>query len=315
MRIAVKTGRRLGACVSSLLVLAALGGVARAEPVDERELERWVPAISIVTGLGVQRAEGHLSTSDVVDIPFFAPLPPNAPQPIVPGSPATNRVRMMTPFVGLGMEVTAPSWTPLPGHPRLFGRVDVSYAFGPEYKAPTIGDPGPFVIGQRSSGAFTSDTIIGQGGETVFSVRPLWVMAGAGLTFTFEAWDRAIRIKPSAEYLREEISIGGLVRRAVGPPDGNGTSLSEFRAITLAVEETRVYHGVGAGLEVEMDTRRAGPFVLSLYAGARAWNFPANEKKYFTATNNLTERADFTFLKNDWAFSGLLGMRFRWVPE
>lgn len=308
----VKTPRMLPSMALWLCLLP--GPPALAEPVDPHELDAWVPAVSIVTGLGAQRAEGYLGTTDVIGDPVTAPLPPSPAQPIVPGTPTTSRTRMMTPFVGLAVELMTPSWTPLAGHPRLFAHIDVAYAFGPAYNIPNIGDPGIFVKSPRVI-SIVEGAITGQGGRTSAEVRPLWVMAGAGIAFTFDARGRALRVKPSVEYLREEIDIGGLVRRAVAPEDGNSPNLSDFRAITLTIDKKKVYHGIGPGLELELDTMRTGPFVLALYAAAKAWTFPDNKKHVFTTVNEFGEGAEFHFLKNEWAFAGALGVRFRWVPE
>jgi len=315
----VKTWRPMWTTVCGGLSLACLlvsTADARAAEDRDRELDRFVPSFGVQVGVAAQRAEGHLATSDVLGDPVLAPLPNNIDQPIVPDEITTARDRMMTPTVALSVELMTPSWTPLPGSPRPYARVDVGYAFGPEYNMPSIGDPGPFQSTQRVSGAYPASSIIGQGGKLTAEVKPLWVTAGAGIAFTFAAWDRTFRFKPSVEYLREEVELSGLVRRAVGPaPNGTSASLSAFRAITLAAERTVVYHGVGPGLELEMDTGRTGPFVVSVYGNAKAWNFPDNKKKGLSDRNEFGETAYFEFLKNDWAFSGQLGIRFRWVPE
>jgi hypothetical protein len=307
----VKTSRMLAA-VAFWGCTVALH--AHAEPVDQRELGRWVPSFALIGGLGAQRVQGSLGTSDVIGDPVTAPLPPNPPQPIVPGTPQTGRSRMMTPWVGISAELMTPSWTPLVGDPRLFGHADVGYALGPAYNLPNIGNPGPFATAPQVTSIVTA-AITGQGGRTTMEVGGLWVTAGAGIAFTFEVKERAIRIKPSVEYLREELEISGLVRRAVAPPSGNSPNLSDFRAITLATDATRVYHGIGPGIDLELDTRRTGPFVLSVFLSAKAWNFPDNTEKTFTSVNEYGEQAVFSVLKNDWAFAGALGLRFRWVPE
>ena len=314
MRILVKTYELLP--WGALLLCLCAGSVA-ADSVDERELERWVPSFSLVTGVNAQRAEGSLGTSDVIGP--SDPRPNQVQAQILPGTPISGRSRMMTPFLGGSIELMTPAWLSLPGHPRAYSHVDISYAFGPSYNLPKSGDPGPFTAPPGTS-AFTEAVILGQGGVNAVTVQPLLVTAGAGFAFTLSAWDRVLRIKPSLEYLREEIEFAGLVRRAVAqqPAGGGGRPSADepyFRHVTLAAKGTKVYHGLGPGLELELDTYRSGPFVLSLYLGAKAWAFLNNEKQVVVATNEYGEHAVFEFLKNRWAFGGNLGLRFRWVPE
>jgi len=95
-----------------------------------------------------------------------------------------------------------------------------------------------------------------------------------------------------------------------------------------------------------MDTGRLGDFTVSLYAGARAYRFlgdtevdfytePTPDPAEFLApgqTNtemrneNLQrncvindptqcENASFSFRKEPWAYTGHVGIRFRWSPK
>lgn len=319
----VKTGWKLW---SGVMLLCILAGDVAATPdgsdVDD-ELHRWVPSLAIISGLAAQRAQGSITTTNVVGDPTTAPIPSNTPQPIIPSPSGTApitisaRTRMMAPYIGGSFELMTPAWFDVVTSPRFYAHVDVNYAFGPVYYIPKVGNPGPFA--RPSNPAiinFTSTSVQGQGGSLSAEVDPLLVMAGAGFVFTFEAADRTFRVKPSFEYVREEIKISGLVRRAVGPPpSGGSTSLDNFRAITLSVDQTLVYNGLGAGLEFEMDTMRAGPFMLTLFTNAKGWNFLDNQMYTFESSNSYGEGAWFQFLKNEWAFAGSLGLRFRWVPE
>ena len=49
----------------------------------------------------------------------------------------------------------------------------------------------------------------GIGSETTAEVQPMVIAAGAGIAFSFDLFGRRVRIKPSAEYLREEIDFTG----------------------------------------------------------------------------------------------------------
>ena len=284
------------------------------------ELSRFVPSLALLTHLNAQDAEGHLGTSNVLGPPFnLVPQPPfmsnpntRSAQPLLPGSPATARTLMMTPAVGVSLELMSPAWRALPGKPRLHLRGDVAYAFPPEYVIPNIGDFGP--IRTITVSGLTEGAILGQGGKTTAVVQPLLLNAGAGITFTTTVSERTLRIKTSLEYLREEIEVSGVVQRAARVTQAT-PDLSAFRVILLSATGSWVYHGLGPGLELELDTGRAGPFVLSLFAGGKAWSFLDNPKRVLVASNEYGEHAEWTFLKNQWAFGGTLGLRFRWVPE
>jgi hypothetical protein len=311
MRRFVKPARLAGISCLVLLWTTASG---HAVPVDERELELWVPAFSLVVGLNAQTVEGHVGTTPVLGPPVSEGAPPTLNlQPLGQGTPATERDRMMTPYAGAGIELMTPAWKSLPTRPRAFGRVEVAVAFGPQYNIPNVGDLGP-IRPSDAGGPQTESTILGQGARTRAEVMPLTVMAGAGIALTMEVADRALRIKPSVEYLREEVEVSGVVQRVVRPL-GINPQFPDYRQVVLAASQKFVYHGVGAGLEAELDTGRAGPFVITLYGGARSWAFVDNEKRNVSVANEFGEAASFTYLKNKWAFGGALGLRFRWVPE
>jgi len=129
-----------------------------------------------------------------------------------------------------------------------------------------------------------------------------------------------------------------------------------FREIELDGRSSRVYHGVGPGLELEMDTGRVGPFMVSLYSGIRAYHFSGDDLSIeLVAQNppdtnflrpgegavpgpggniegrnenlsrncvagttdfaNECEWAAFSFEKESWAYTGHVGIRFRFAPE
>jgi hypothetical protein len=315
MHMAVKALRGAGAAV---LLLGWLSSAATAVPVDEHELGRWVPSVGFVLGLSANRAEGHLNTGDVLGPQFIPPPPRPPPDPkILPNTPASARTLMMTPMFGGTFELMTPGLRAIPGSPRAFARADVTFAFGPEYNIPSLGNPGPFSVSPTilDGGAITEGTILGQGGETTASVEPLVVTAGAGIAFTVDAWGRALRLKPSVEYMRQEIKVSGIVHRAVSYPTGSSTTLDGFRDITLAAEDTQVYDFLGAGFELDLDAARAGPVVLAPYLGLKAWAILDNSKVVLVDRNEWGETAVFTFLPNKWAFGGTIGLRFRWVPE
>ena len=73
----------------------------------------------------------------------------------------------------------------------------------------------------------------GQGTRIYAELDPFLLTAGAGIAFTFEVWERTIRVKPSVEYIREELTVTGIVNRAVRL-ESPGTSIDSYRLIELS---------------------------------------------------------------------------------
>jgi len=235
---------------------------------------------------------------------------------ILPLTPQTASTVMMTPTFGGTFELMTPALRSIAGRPRGFARVDLTYAFGPDYQIPSLGNPGPFSISSTvpPGTGFTEGSILGQGGRTQATVEPLVVSAAGGIALTVDAWGRALRLKPSVEYMRQEVKVTGLVRRAVALTNSSPT-LNGFRPITLVAEDTQVYNFLGPGIELEVDAARAGPVVLAPYLGLKAWVVLDNSKLVLVDKNQWNETAIFSFLPNRWAFGGSVGVRFRWAPE
>ena len=134
------------------------------------------------------------------------------------------------------------------------------------------------------------------------------------MAFTLEWGERRIRIKPSVEWMREKIETTGEVRRAV-PLVGVPGDPSDFREIVLSGSDSKVYHGIGPGLEVETEPVRPGPFMMTVYLSAQAYSFLGDLDITFSDVNEFGEFADWKFEKNRWAYRGGVGLRFRWQPE
>ena len=138
--------------------------------------------------------------------------------------------------------------------------------------------------------------------------------AGAGIAFTFEAFERTIRVKPSVEYIREELTVTGLVNRAVRL-ESPGTSIDSYRLIELSDSQTKVYQGVGPGIEFETDAGQAGPFMLSVYLAGQGYSFLGDLDVHLVDTNEYGEFAEWDFTKQRWGWAARVGLRFRWLPE
>ena len=338
MTTIVKMVSSIGAVL--LLTFALLSGDASAASRDEDELSRWVPSLALETDLSFHPTSGSVRTGDVYGPYYFPPFDPSRErtQPITAGTPAFADPYMVTPSFGIVAELMTPAWFDLPGRPRLFAHADVIVAFGPSYQMPGIANPGALRAPSDPQIPLTENTILGQGASNEANVQPLQVAAGAGIAFTTQWAGRTVRLKPSFEYLRQELELSSLVSRAVKYKNDTGAGLANFRQILISGKKQAIYDGIGPGIQVEMDTGRAGPLVLSLYASVKAWAFLNNEPIEIQASNQnafstgcqpvdttpinpsnpllcAAEQADFSFQREDWGFGGGFGLRFRWAPE
>jgi hypothetical protein len=315
------------------------------------ETERWVPAFSIYSGVLVQGAKGSIDTGPlqgiegqnqdcvppaasydtlhcqrqirptaIVNIGRFDEVPP------VEFVTTSGDDLMVTPFVAASLELMTPGLTSVPGRPRLFVHGDAAVSFAFTRDIAKEGVPGEFEVARNVP--FPNErSIRGQGSTTTAEVRPLLISAGAGVAFTVDAWERRLRIKPSVEYLREEIEVSGAVNRAVqtrtDPAPATEDFPDGFRLIELSGSDKRAFHGIGPGLEIEMDAGRAGPLMLTVYLAGQAYAFLGDLEMEFSDRNALVnedgeveyETAEWSFEKNRWGFRGGVGLRFRWVPE
>jgi len=331
------------------------------EPKARDETERWVPAFSIYSGVLVQKAGGSIDTGPLQGIegenqdcvpPASDPRwtdtlhcqrqirptaivnlgPQNRDPPPVEFVTTRGDDLMVTPFVAGSLELMTPGVTSVPGRPRLFVHGDAAVSFAFTRDIAKEGIPGAFEVAPNV--VFPNErSIRGQGSTTTAELKPLLISAGAGVAFTVDAWERRLRIKPSVEYLREEIEVSGTVRRAVqtrvgDPPDIPPPATEDFpddgfRLIELSGGDKRAFHGIGPGLEIEMDAGRAGPLVLAVYVAGQAYAFLGDLEMEFSDRNALVnevgeveyETATWSFEKKRWGFRTGVGLRFRWVPE
>lgn len=293
----------------ALLFLALVAPPSARAADDERdETERWVPSASLALGVMSQKAAGTVASSDVL-----GPAISGTTQPLRP--PADGRNSLLSATFGGTLELMTPRFLDGWGRPRVYGRIGFDAAFGFDRNLAGEGSPGPFVFPDLPNIGNKPDVVIeGQGSRTRAKTEHFLLSAGAGVAFTVDLGDRRIRIKPSIEYLREEIAIQGIVHRAVAinRPSRNE---DDFRYISLTSDRTETYHGVGPGLEIEADTQRAGPFMLTVYASGQGYSFFGDRRIAFSAENEYGERADWTFEKQEWGWGMRLGLRFRWIPE
>jgi hypothetical protein len=297
-----------------ILTLATPLGLAAQEVEPPDETQRWVPSFSILLDFVGQKAEGTIRSGLVQPPPD--PLFPDSNPKIRPDASGSDT--MTAALVGGSLELMTPRLSKAFARPRLFVHGDLAYPFAFERTLAGEGSPGMFAYPDfpRPVREVTDQLIEGQGSRTKAELKPVVLSAGAGIAFSYDLLYRRIRIKPSFEYVREEIEVSGIVQRAVSlTPATVADGLEDFRLISLMSSETRFFHGIGPGLEIEADTMRAGPFLLSVYASGRGYRFLGDLDVQLSQTNEFGETAVWTFEKLGWGWRAGVGLRFRWLPE
>jgi len=305
--------------LAALFALAAAS--ARADGEEEDERLRWVPSFAFSFDMLGHKAEGAIDTSDVIE----TPVPvcgidnqdqfgcPNSPLQIT--TPTSSNDTNIVPMVTGSLELMTPRLVDQFLSPRLFAHGELALSFGFERNVAGERKPGPFFVELNDQGTDAPEQSVGgQGSRAKFQTRPLVFGAGAGAAFTTTFFQRTIRIKPSFEYLYEEVDLIASVRRAVKLQDPT-TDLSGFRLITLESDSTETLHGLGGGLEVETDTGRLGPLMLTLFVSGRGYRYTGNLEHTLTDTNERGETATWDIDLDPWAWRVGIGARFRWVPE
>ena len=305
---------------AALLILLATVPVGAAPPSDSLdssntgthpvdETTRWVPGAGIVLGIIGFQSEGSVQSGTLTGS--------DPPEPVRPS--AFGDTLMLSPVVGGTFELMTPRFAERIGRPRLFAHVDLTAAVGFTFDVAKEGVPGSMDF-PIPEGGIPESAVPGQGSLTNASWDPLIVTAGFGVAFTVDRGEWRFRIKPSFEYIREEIKVNGLVNRAfaLNPTDDGFGRATEFRFIELNGQQTETYHGIGPGLEIEVDAARLSPFVMTVFVSGQAYALLSPSDINFSDTYTDaygTESAKWHFRPDPWVYRGLVGVRFRWLPD
>jgi len=324
-----------GTAVLLPIVLVLAASSRAAEPIDETE--RWVPSVAITSGVVAQGASASVSTA-VIKIPSWDPFVPGTscpdpiPSPTCPmiveeaGRPSDRGNSILfAPFVGGQIELMTPGIQALIGRPRGFFQVGFDVSFGVEYDTALEGDLGDMGDDIRRP-IFIPTVIEGQGSETALSIRSPIFTAGAGIAFTAEIWGRRVRLKPSFQWMRQEVEMSGRTNVPI-LLSYDGSNDSVYQMVYLKADKTLVWHGIGPGLELEVDAVRTGPITVSLAFYVNAYYLLGNKDIEMTATEELQAfptvpplppqpiSSTYTYEQKDWSFRGGVALRFRFLPE
>jgi hypothetical protein len=228
--------------------------------------------------------------------------------------------------VGGTIDIASPVVVDLPLEPRLYAHADVGYAYDVEDPVVTEGDPGspPFLTTN-----FTTVLNIEHVGSTVRAeAKPLVVSGGIGGVFSFEAFERGFRLRPTLEWMygrdtMKTVLGGGEIEAAgVGAND-----CAPCRTLFIKSQTEKGFHSLGPGIELEADVGRAGELLIGFYGTFRAYYLVGDRKANLRSTGSWTRtdngqpstRADTTFVtryeREPWHYRFGFGLRVLWSPE
>ncbi len=271
------------------------------------EAQRWVPSVGIIWGLFGQDSDASSVASTLTGS--------NPPEPVRPATSGSQI--LLAPFAGGSFELMSPRLFESGGQPRLFAHIDGTAAMGFSYDVSKEGDASQLI---PPSFPVPEAEVAGQGSTTEAQVESAILTSGAGIAFAVKLGDWHFRIKPSFEYIREEIEVKGVVNRAVTlppipPPPGATTN---FRLIDLAGSKTKTFHGIGPGLEIELDAAQIENFAITVFLSGQAYALLGDRDVDFSDSHTDaigTETASWHFRPDPWLFRSAMGIRFRWLPD
>jgi len=305
-------------CMGWLLLLAVswLAGQAGADVGKERQVEEspnWQPAFSFFSGLQASSGEA-------------AALGPRSDPP---GTPLSGDGDFIIGYVGLDFEVSSPQLGSR-GAPRIFGHFGPAISFDSPDNVAGEGAPGGSMQVVNGLGVIFYDTTVdvlpGQGTTVSVESEPLILAGGLGLSFDFKLLGRKMRVKPSAEWTWQKMTVSarlGYAEPNLPPPSSGCDAMATPPGCPTLQTETshsKGMHFVGPGLEVEVDAGRAGPLMMSLYASGRAYRVVSDREVNSSTSQLLSDGRgpvdlSATFKIDPWLYRAAVGLRFRWMPE
>lgn len=307
-------------CIQFSIILASLQVILVGQGfADEAKTEptRWAIGVGVPVGLEIHDVSAS-SRTGFIGTPSRVWDDLGQLQFVRSWTSGDSRVTGIT--FGGELEITSPIVFDTAGQPRLFARSALEMNLASDTKPATEGGLGPIRLPLDASGnpppTFTVNSVLGQGTEALYKVDRLQIRMGAGIAFGFVFNDRPIRIKPSIEYLRRESVMRGAVNAVIQLPGTPPvlTSLDQTRIELVRTSAKRIFHGLGPGLELEMDAANVGPFVVSLFTGFRAYHFLGTRDERLKGETSAGEPVTFDFELDEWLYRADTGFRFRWQP-
>jgi hypothetical protein len=297
-------------CLALSLAIVFGAASASAEPDDASasgslDLGDWIPSLGFSVGFLSDEADGGVESGGL--------------RPSIDG-----HSYLLDQLLSGSFGIASPA-LPLPGEPRIFARGSLLGLLGPARILTEEGDPSEFAVPRPTprDGATISvpaEVVAGQGSVVEAEIQPFAVAAGLGVSFKFELGERTLRIKPSFEYLREDIEVTGRVHHAEGerlvtggPPENSpiGDTVDDSGLVLIMLDgvEQRTFDSIGPGLELELEVTRTGPLLVSIFAETAATRVLGDRDIEFRASDALGNAATFRFEKASWSYRAGLGVR------
>lgn len=270
---------------------------------SSEDVTRWVPAVSAVGGVFAETWDAR-GSSDA-------------------RSPFSGSSDVVSPFIAISAELMAPALSSSAGKPRPFVHGDIGVIFDSEWNAAKEGSQGnvsfPIIDNDMDGNADVESSVIsatGTGSRAQHQEDQLRLSAGVGVAFELDILGRTVRVRPSIEYQWQRADIGLLVSNGESL---DGGELCPCRILQLSSRETHAFHGIGPGLELELDAGRTGPFAVSILSGIQSYRVLGTRKVRINASDTYDDgtpaSAEAHFEKARWSFTARVGIRFRWLPE
>jgi len=327
-----------GLAILGLLLPAGSGAQESGTPgtreqTEQRQGSRWTPSLSIIGGFTAQREDGKTQA-------LFTAASNGAVSDVRP--PTDGDDLSVTPLVGGRLELTSPD-LPLPLKPRLFFGGEFGGLFGIDRTLAGEADPGQLKppIPEGGNLSWDENAARGQGSEVVANMGTVFYGATIGLAFPFQAFGRAMWIKPAFVWMRYEVETDGKIvdlECYTSPPfrpfanqrlnTCNRTNDplrpdSIQRETRLEASDNKWFDGIGPGLDLEMEVGRFGAIGASLFLGGRAYKVLGDTKIEMSASQDFVDEGgdlvagqangDFEVELDDWIYRADLGIRFSWL--
>jgi hypothetical protein len=176
--------------------------------------------------------------------------------------------------------------------------------------------------------SFSESDINGVGSKATTNYDTLSFGASFGVAFPLQVRERWLRIKPSVGWISYKAELEGKLVDGECEPPTSCTAVQQgtpgtLREINLTGSDSRRFHALGPGLDVEMDTGRFGPLGTSLFLGGRAWRTFGNGKLEAETTvvypnDGLPLAGQAVFARWDaevkpWIYQASVGLRVQWL--
>lgn len=307
VRRARAPARRLAALSAALICASgSVLGSSAARAADDAipDYDRWSPAVAFQMGLLRQQAHGGAVS--------------NRRPPRNPGTPEDGDNLLLDYYFGLSFELMAPAIADVAGHPQPFVHLDVLHPLGLEVDIAREGSPDGFSFADLESvetATLTSDAVAGQGIKTEAEFKSPTLTAGLGMAFSFDWLDRHFRVRPSIQYFYEKVEINGVVYDADGQRViENFIVIEDFDLFSVSQAQNKTLHGLGGGVELEMEIARLKSGLLSIGAGIHAYHILGGRRFDFSSTDG-TDSASWSATMDPMVYRGGFSFRYRFLPD